>query len=61
MCLMLLQKMKAFIYLVFPNSILSGLTEGSLKMEGEPMEHAIITSVTRGAMSGVFHNSVVIV
>ncbi|KAB1204364.1 hypothetical protein CJ030_MR8G014185 [Morella rubra] len=45
------QKMKAFTYLVFPNSILSGLTEGSLKMEGEPMEHAIITSVTRGAMS----------
>ncbi|KAG7955045.1 hypothetical protein I3843_11G051100 [Carya illinoinensis] len=45
------QKMKAFAYLVFPNLILSVLPEGSLKVVGEPMEHAIITSVTQGAMS----------
>jgi exosome complex component RRP46 len=45
------QKMKAFAYLVFPNSILSVLPEGALKVKGEPMEHGIITSVTQGAMS----------
>ncbi|KAJ0082149.1 hypothetical protein Patl1_12002 [Pistacia atlantica] len=45
------QKMKAFAYLVFPNSILSVLPEGSSLVEGEPMEHGIITSVTHGAMS----------
>jgi hypothetical protein len=52
---MLLQKMKAFAYLVFPNSILSVLPEGALKVKGEPMEHGIITSVTQGAMSGICH------
>ncbi|KAH9761201.1 exosome complex exonuclease RRP46-like [Citrus sinensis] len=46
------QKMKAFAYLVFPNSILSVLPEGSSLVQGEPMEHGIITSVTHGAMSG---------
>ncbi|XP_052289191.1 exosome complex exonuclease RRP46 homolog isoform X2 [Citrus sinensis] len=45
------QKMKAFAYLVFPNSILSVLPEGSSLVQGEPMEHGIITSVTHGAMS----------
>ncbi|KAL5732361.1 hypothetical protein ACOSP7_031704 [Xanthoceras sorbifolium] len=45
------QKMKAFVYLVFPNSILSVLPEVSSPMKGEPMEHGIITSVTHGAMS----------
>ncbi|GFZ08472.1 ribosomal protein S5 domain 2-like superfamily protein [Actinidia rufa] len=44
------QKMKAFVYLVFPNSILSVLPEGSLRVGGEPMEHGIITSVTHGVM-----------
>lgn len=45
------QKMKAFAYLVFPNSILSVLSEGSSVVEGEPMKHGIITSVTHGVMS----------
>uniref|UniRef100_A0A5B7AU32 Exosome complex exonuclease RRP46 homolog n=1 Tax=Davidia involucrata TaxID=16924 RepID=A0A5B7AU32_DAVIN len=45
------QKMKAFVYLVFPNSILSVLPEGSLQAGGEPMAHGIITSVTHGVMS----------
>ncbi|KAH9799603.1 exosome complex exonuclease RRP46-like [Citrus sinensis] len=45
------QKMKGFAYLVFPNSILSVLPEGSSLVQGEPMEHGIITSVTHGAMS----------
>ncbi|KAL5558678.1 hypothetical protein UlMin_034889 [Ulmus minor] len=44
------QKIKAFAYLVFPNSVLSVLPKGSLLVEGEPMEHGIITSVTQGAM-----------
>ncbi|KAL6212555.1 hypothetical protein ACLB2K_017773 [Fragaria x ananassa] len=44
------QKMKAFVYLVFPNSVLSNLPEGQLKVQGGPMEHGIITSVTQGAM-----------
>lgn len=44
--------MKGFAYLVFPNSILSVLPEGSSLVQGEPMEHGIITSVTHGAMSG---------
>lgn len=45
------QKMKAFVYLVFPNSILSVLPEGSSQIGGEPMEHGVITSVTHGVMS----------
>lgn len=45
--------MKAFAYLVFPNSILSVLPEGSSLVQGEPMDHGIITSVTHGAMSGI--------
>ncbi|XP_009364244.2 exosome complex exonuclease RRP46 homolog [Pyrus x bretschneideri] len=44
------QKMKAFAYLVFPNS-LTILQEGGSQVGGEPMEHGIITSVTQGAMS----------
>ncbi|KAM7275352.1 hypothetical protein ACFE04_017218 [Oxalis oulophora] len=44
------QKMKAVAYLVFPNSVLSVLPEGSLHVGGEPMEHGIITSVTHGVM-----------
>lgn len=46
------QKMKGFAYLVFPNSIHSVLPEGSLLVEGEAVEHGIITSVTHGLMSG---------
>ncbi|EOY29742.1 Ribosomal protein S5 domain 2-like superfamily protein isoform 2 [Theobroma cacao] len=38
------QKMKSFAYLVFPNSVHSVLPEGSV--QGEPMEHGIVTSVT---------------
>ncbi|ONI33837.1 hypothetical protein PRUPE_1G449000 [Prunus persica] len=45
------QKMKAFAYLVFPNSVLSILPEEQLQVGGEPVEHGIITSVTQGAMS----------
>ncbi|KAF7826034.1 exosome complex exonuclease RRP46-like protein [Senna tora] len=45
------EKMKAFAYLVFPNTIVSILPEGSLQVGSEPMEHGIITSVTQGAMS----------
>lgn len=45
--------MKAFVYLVFPNSILSVLPEGSSQVGGEPVEHGIITSVTHGVMSGI--------
>ncbi|XP_042483713.1 exosome complex exonuclease RRP46 homolog isoform X2 [Macadamia integrifolia] len=45
------QKMEAFTYLVFPNSVLSVLPEGSLQVDGELMEHGIITSVTHGVIS----------
>nr|XP_043610645.1 exosome complex exonuclease RRP46 homolog [Erigeron canadensis] len=45
------QKMKAFVYLVFPNSVVSVLPEGSSKPSGEVMEHGIITSVTHGVMA----------
>lgn len=45
------QKMKAFVYLVFPNSTLSVLPQGSLEVGGEAMEHGIITSVTHGVMA----------
>lgn len=45
------QKMKSLAYLVFPNSTLSILPEGSLKVDGKPVEQAIVTSVTLGAMS----------
>lgn len=45
------QKMKAFSYLVFPNSVLSVLPEGSSKVQGEPTESGLITSVTQGAMA----------
>lgn len=48
-----LQKMKAFVHLVFPNSSVSVVPEGSTHVEGEPLEHGIITSVTQGAMSGI--------
>lgn len=44
--------MKAFVYLVFPNSTLSVLPEEALKVRGEPMEHGLITSSTHGVMSG---------
>ena len=47
-----MQKMKGFAYLVFPNSVLSVLLEGSSLVEGESTEHGIITSVTHGVMPG---------
>ncbi|KAL4561796.1 hypothetical protein LXL04_033970 [Taraxacum kok-saghyz] len=40
------QKVKAFVYLVFLNSIVSILPEG-----GKSMEHGILTSVTHGVMA----------
>uniref|UniRef100_A0A166J5M0 Exosome complex exonuclease RRP46 homolog n=1 Tax=Daucus carota subsp. sativus TaxID=79200 RepID=A0A166J5M0_DAUCS len=46
------QTFKAFAYLVFPNSIISLPSEASPKPVSEPMEHGIITSVTRGVMPG---------
>ncbi|XP_062077272.1 exosome complex exonuclease RRP46 homolog [Humulus lupulus] len=45
------QKMKAFAYLVFPNTALSVRPEGSAPVKDEPLEHGIITSVTQGAMA----------
>ncbi|KVH99866.1 Exoribonuclease, phosphorolytic domain 1 [Cynara cardunculus var. scolymus] len=45
------QKVKAFVYLVFPNSMVSVLPQGSLRLGGELMEHGIITSVTHGMMA----------
>ncbi|KAG5092607.1 hypothetical protein JHK82_051385 [Glycine max] len=45
------EKMKAFINLVFPNTIVSVLPEGSLQVGSEPMAHGIMTSITQGAMS----------
>ncbi|XP_056166309.1 exosome complex exonuclease RRP46 homolog [Syzygium oleosum] len=45
------EKMKAFVYLVLPNSILSVLPEESSSEKGEQMEHGLITSVTHGVMS----------
>ncbi|KAK8543136.1 hypothetical protein V6N13_136330 [Hibiscus sabdariffa] len=45
------QNMKAFAYLVFPNSVHSVLPEGSLSVQGEPIENGVITSVTHGVMS----------
>ncbi|XP_031103007.1 exosome complex exonuclease RRP46 homolog [Ipomoea triloba] len=44
------QKMKAFVYLVFPNSPHSALPKESLQVGGEPMESGIITSVTHGKL-----------
>nr|CAD1845034.1 unnamed protein product [Ananas comosus var. bracteatus] len=44
------QKMQAFMNLVFPNSPLAVLPEGSSSKHDEPFEHGIITSVTHGAM-----------
>ncbi|KAJ0794162.1 hypothetical protein HanOQP8_Chr01g0037011 [Helianthus annuus] len=43
--------MKAFIYLVFPNSITSVLPDGSKRPGGEAMEHGIVTSLTHGVMA----------
>ncbi|KAI3869132.1 hypothetical protein MKW92_013090 [Papaver armeniacum] len=51
--MILRRKLQAFSYLVFPNSAQSVLSEESKQAEGEPMEHGIITSVTRRAMSGI--------
>ncbi|CAN1148946.1 Exosome complex exonuclease RRP46 homolog [Linum perenne] len=45
------QQMRGFAYLVFPNSGQSALPETSSLVDGEPLEHGIITSVTHGIMS----------
>ncbi|KAF5726189.1 hypothetical protein HS088_TW23G00930 [Tripterygium wilfordii] len=44
------QNMKSLAYLVFPNSTTSVCTEEASLVDGEPMEHGIITSVTHGVM-----------
>nr|KJB65534.1 hypothetical protein B456_010G107600 [Gossypium raimondii] len=44
-------KMKAFAYLAFLNCVHSVLPEGSSSVQGEPIEHGIVTSVTNGIMS----------
>ncbi|KAJ0811011.1 putative ribosomal protein S5 domain 2-type [Helianthus annuus] len=49
--LFLTPNMKAFIYLVFPNSIISVLPDGSKRPGGEAMEHGIVTSLTHGVMA----------
>lgn len=46
--------MKAFAYFLFRNPALSILPEASLVGKCEPLEHEIITSVTCGAISGMF-------
>ena len=48
-----MQKMKASVHLVFPNSPVSVIPEGSTQVAGEPLENGIITSLTQGAMSGM--------
>ncbi|KHN07227.1 Exosome complex exonuclease RRP46 like [Glycine soja] len=47
------EKMKAFINLVFPSTIVSVLPEGSLQEGSETMAHGIMTSITQGAMSAI--------
>lgn len=47
--------MKAFVDLVFPNSIQSVIPKGSSEVGGESIEDGIITSVTHGVMSGAYH------
>lgn len=44
--------MKAFSYLAFPNSVHSVFPKGSSSVQGEPIEHEIVTSVTNDIMSG---------
>lgn len=46
-----MQKLKAFAYLVFPNSPLTVIPKVPLSKE-QPIEQGIITSVTHGAMPG---------
>ncbi|KAK4761799.1 hypothetical protein SAY87_029683 [Trapa incisa] len=45
------EKMKAFAYLVFPNSINSILPEGSSHTKSKQLEDGLVTSVTHGGMS----------
>ncbi|XP_020578128.1 exosome complex exonuclease RRP46 homolog isoform X2 [Phalaenopsis equestris] len=45
------QKMKAVLYLAFPNPPLSIHHKSESSTKDEPIEHGIITSVTRGVMS----------
>jgi len=44
------QKSKAFVCLVFPSRSLSAVSGLPLDVDGESVEHGIVTSVTRGAM-----------
>ncbi|KAK4485879.1 hypothetical protein RD792_008530 [Penstemon davidsonii] len=44
------QKMKALVYLAFPSSVRSVLTEGSVNGGEESAENGIITSLTHGVM-----------
>lgn len=46
------QKSKAHVCLVFPSRPLSAVPELPLDVDGEPVQHGIVTCVTRGAMEG---------
>lgn len=49
------QKSKAFVCLVFPSRPRSAVPGLPADVDGEPVEHGILTSVTRGAMEGQLH------
>eukprot|EP01018_Ginkgo_biloba_P034734 Gb_12559 [translate_table: standard] len=44
-------KVQAYVSLVFPNHPLSVMPEGPPTIDSEPLEHGIISCITRGAMS----------
>lgn len=46
------QKSKAHVCLVFPSRPLSAVPELPLDVDGEPVQHGVVTCVTRGAMEG---------
>lgn len=56
--MLLWQNTKAFVDLVFPNSVHSIIPKGSSEGGVEPMENGIITSVTHSVMSGTIHTFV---
>jgi hypothetical protein len=46
------QRSKAHVCLVFPSRPLSAVPELPLDVDGEPVQHGVVTCVTRGAMEG---------
>jgi exosome complex component RRP46 len=44
------QRSKAHVCLVFPSRPLSAVPELPLDVDGEPVQHGVVTCVTRGAM-----------